>query len=243
MEENQPFLSVIIPVYNEEKRIHKILEAANNYFSHQSYDYEIIVVNDGSSDNTTEVVKRFKEKIKNLKLINNKKNHGKGWVVKQGMLAALGKFRLFADADNSTPIEQIEKLLPYFSNGYDVVIGSRAVKGAKIPIPQPFYKVLLGRLGNIIIQIFAVWGISDTQCGFKCFTKKAAKDIFSRQTLNRWAFDIEILAIARYLGYKIKEVPIIWINDPMSHVKFFDYFRVLIKVFLIRWNLIIRKYK
>lgn len=243
MQENVPFLSIVIPAYNEEKRIHKILEAADNYFSKQDYFYEIIVVNDGSTDKTAEVVKSFKKKIKNLKLVDNKENHGKGYVVKQGMLVALGDFRLFADADNSTAIEQIEKLLPYFNQGYDVVIGSRAVKGAQVLNPQAFYKVLLGKLGNIVIQIFAVWGISDTQCGFKCFTKEAAKNIFRRQTIYRWGFDVEILAIARYLRYKIKEVPIVWINDPMSHVKFSAYFQVLFETLKVRWNLWIGKYK
>lgn len=240
---NEIYLSVIIPAYNEEKRIHKILEAADSYFRKQDYDYEIIVVNDGSKDKTAEVVNQFKSKIKNLKLIDNKENHGKGYVVKQGMLAALGKYRLFADADNSTSIDQVEKVLPYFKEGFDVVIGSRAIKGAQILNPQPFYRVLLGKLGNIIIQIFAVWGISDTQCGFKCFTNKAAKDIFSRQTIYRWGFDVEILAIAKYLDYKIKEVPIVWINDPISHVKFSAYFQVLFETLKVRWNLITGKYK
>lgn len=238
------YLSVIIPAYKEEQRIGKTLLAIDKYLSKQKYQYEIIVVSDeGSPNKTVEVVKNFQKMVKNLKLIENKQNHGKGFVVRQGMLEAKGEYRLFTDADNSTSIDQIENLLPFFGQGYDVVIGSRAIQGANINIHQPFYKELLGKTGNKIIQIVAVWGIKDTQAGFKCFKAEVADKIFSKTTIDRWGFDIEVLALARKFNYKIKEVPINWVNDLASHVKMSDYISVLMETFKIRWNLIIGRYQ
>lgn len=236
-------LSVIIPAFNEAERIGKTLISIDKYLSKQNYDYEIIVVNDGSKDDTAKIVYDFQSKIKNLRLIDNKQNQGKGYVVKQGMLEANGDYRLFTDSDNSTTIDYIEKFWPYFENGYDVVIASIGVKGATIEHTEKFYKRLFGKLGNIWIQFWLLPGIKDTQRGFKMFTVKAANDIFSRQTLNRWGFDFEILAIAKKLGYKIKEIPIHWVNDPRSRVKFIDYFKVLFEVLRVKWNLLIGKYK
>lgn len=236
------YLSVIIPAYNEEKRISSTLLAVDKYLSRQKYEYEILVIGDGATDKTVEIAKNFQNMIKNLRVIENKENHGKGFVVRQGMLEAKGDYRLFTDADNSTSVDQIESLLPFFKEGYDVVIGSRAIAGAKINVHQPFYKELFGKTGNKIIQIVAVWGISDTQAGFKCLTAQAAEDIFSRCVIDRWGFDIEVLALARKLGYKIKEVPIVWVNDMASHVKLSGYIQVLLETFKVRWNLITGKY-
>lgn len=237
------YLSVIIPAYKEEKRIGKTLLAVDQYLSKQKYQYEIIVVSDeGSPNKTVEVVKNFQKMVKNLRIIENEKNHGKGFVVRQGMLEAQGDYRLFMDADNSTSVDQVENFLPRFNDGYDVVIGSRAIKGAKIDVHQPFYKEAFGKLGNKVIQLVAVWGIDDTQAGFKCFSAKAAEDIFSKAVIDRWGFDVEVLALARKLNYKIKEMPIEWINDPESHVKLSSYIQVLMETFKIRWNLIIGKY-
>lgn len=237
------YLSVIIPAYKEEKRIGKTLLAVDQYLSKQKYQYEIIVVSDeGSPNKTVEVVKNFQKIVKNLRIIENEKNHGKGFVVRQGMLEAQGDHRLFMDADNSTSVDQVENFLPRFNDGYDAVIGSRAIGGAKIDIHQPFYKEALGKLGNKVIQIVAVWGINDTQAGFKCFSAKAAEDIFPKAVIDRWGFDVEVLALARKLNYKIKEVPIEWINDPESHVKLSSYIQVLMETFKIRWNLITGKY-
>lgn len=237
------YLSVIIPVYKEEKRVSKTILAVDQYLSKQKYQYEIIVVSDDSSPNkTVEVVKNLQKMVKNLRIIENEKNHGKGFVVKQGMLEAQGDYRLFMDADNSTTVDQVENFLPWFQEGYDVVIGSRAIKGAKIDVHQPFYKEFLGKAGNKVIQVVAVPGINDTQAGFKCFSAKAAEDIFSKVTIERWGFDIEVLALARKLNYKIKEVPIEWINDAQSHVKMSSYAEVLIETFKIRWNLMTGRY-
>lgn len=240
---NKPFLSVIIPAYNEEKRIQNILLAVDKYLSAQEYEYEIIVVVDGAMDKTAEIVNKYLPLIHNLHLLNNEKNQGKGAVVAQGMLAAKGAIRVFTDTDNSTAIDHIEKFLPFFKDGFDIVIGSRRTRGSKIAVHQSFIKELAGRLGNFWIRIFAVGGIKDTQCGFKAFTEYAAEDIFKRLTIFRWGFDIEVLAVAKFLKYKIKEAPVVWINDSQSHVKASTYLQVLWETLKVGWNIIIGKYK
>ena len=236
-------LSVIIPAYNEEKRLPKTLVEIDKYLRKQDYDYEIIVVNDGSKDKTAQIVEDFKSKIANLKLIDNKINHGKGYVIRQGMLEAKGEFRVFTDADNSTPIDQIEKMWPEFEKGYDVVIGSRDIRGAILEPPQPWWRRFLGEVFGLLTNlIVGTWGIKDTQCGFKGFTQRATKDIFPRCKINRFAFDPEILIIAKKLGYKIKEIPIFWRNDPRSKVKFKSMIKMGFDLLKIRWNLITKKY-
>lgn len=237
-------LSVIIPSYNEEQRLPKTLQEVDAYLKQQSsYDYEIIVVNDGSKDNTAGVVEAMKGEITNLRLIDNKENHGKGWVVRQGMLEAKGDLRVFMDADNATSIDQVEKMWPEFEQGYDVVIGSRDIKGAVIAVRQSWFRQLLGEIFNLIVQVMAgLWGIWDTQCGFKGFTREAAEAIFPRCKINRWAFDVEILAIAKKLGLKIKEIPVRWVNDAQSKVKFMGMVKMLSEVLQIRLNMITKKY-
>ena len=232
-------LSVIIPAYNEERRLPKTLEEIDKYLSKQSYEYEILVVNDGSKDNTRDVARSLIPKIKNLKVTGYEKNQGKGYAVRFGMLEAKGDFRIFTDADNSTPIDQIEKMWPYFEKGYDIVFGSRDVKGAILDPPQPFFRRFLGEaFGFLTNLIVGTWGIADTQCGFKCFIKKAAEDIFPRCEINRFAFDPEFFVIAKKLGYKIKEIPIYWRNDPESKVKFKWMVNMGLDLLKIRWNLI-----
>jgi len=177
-------------------------------------------VNDGSQDNTSRVTEELIGKIAKLKLLDNSLNHGKGYVVRQGLLAAKGKIRLFTDSDNSTPIEEVEKLLPFFKEGYDIVIGSRHASGAKLEPAQPPLRQFLGwgwrLLTNIIIGL---WDIKDTQCGFKAFTAAAAQEILPLCRIDRFAFDPEILILAKAHGYRIKEVGITWKNDPRSTVK------------------------
>ncbi len=236
-------LSIIIPAYKEEQRIANTLKEVEKYMSKQNYDYEIIVVNDGSKDGTGEVVKALCPVIKNLRLIDNKKNHGKGYVVRQGMLEAKGDYRIFMDADNSTSIDQIKNMTPEFKKGFDVVIGSRDIKGAKIATPQPWWRIMLGNTFNLIVQaVSGLWGIWDTQCGFKAFTAEATTKIFSKTKIDRFAFDVEALILAKKMGYKIKEVPVIWINDPNSTVNFKSMIKMLLDVFQIRWNSITHKY-
>lgn len=243
---DKPYLSVIIPAYREAKKIGSSLLIFDSYLSKQDYSYEIIVVNDGSPDNTAQIVRKFGNLVKNLKLIDNSKNHGKGYVVRQGMLSAKGQYRLFTDADNSTPIEHLDKVWPKFKQGYDVVIGSRDPKdapGAKLGVAQPLFKRMLGNLGNLLTQLLAVRGIWDTQCGFKAMTAEAADDIFSRALIDRWGFDMELLAIAQRLKYKIGIIPVYWIDRPDSRVGIKGYFQAFRELFKIRWNLIMNKYK
>ncbi|MDP3963618.1 MAG: glycosyltransferase family 2 protein [bacterium] len=261
----QPFLSIIIPAYNEERRIAATLLAIDKYvnarrfkdilrdegYARDGEGYEILVVSDGSKDTTVKIVERFSTLIRNLRLVANDQNHGKGYVVRQGMLEARGLFRLFTDADNATPIEEIEKLLPYIKNVkwrghgaakdsglYDVVIGSIGIKGSAVERAESLPRVVLGKMSNWLIQIVAVWGIHDTQRGFKLFTQEAAKDIFSRLYIDRWGFDIEALAVARKFAYRIKEVPVHWIHDPDSKVGPSAYIKTFWELFKIKWLLL-----
>lgn len=231
------YISVIIPAYNEEKRIEKTLLSAHEYLSRQNYEYEIIVVSDGSSDGTVATVQRLTSNIQHLRVIDNKENHGKGWAVRQGMIEARGDYRLFMDADNSTAVDHLDKFWPHILDGYDVVIASIVVNGADMAHTEPFHKRILGKLGNLWIQFWVLPGIWDSQRGFKLFTARAAEAIFPKLKITRWGFDIEVLALARKFGFKIKEVPIKWVNDTESKVKPSAYLQVLLETLKIRWNL------
>lgn len=231
----KPYLSVIIPAYNEAKRLPLTLIDVDRHLSEQEYSYEILVVSDGSSDATAEIVERFKPLIENLKLLNQPKNQGKGAAVREGILAAKGNWRLFMDADNSTSIVEFNKMLPYLDEGYEVVIGSRAVRGSKLNPSPRFYRQIAGKLGNLFIQIFLLRGLWDTQCGFKCFSEEAAKRIFPIIKISDWAFDAEALALAKALGYRIKEMPIHWVNDARTHLKWWSFLKVLWDVLKIKW--------
>lgn len=237
------YLSVVIPAYNEEKRIGKTLESINGYLSKQNYSYEIIVVANNCTDRTDEVVKEYQKKISNLNLLDlGPSCPGKGCTVKEGIMKAQGEYLVFTDADNSTRIWEIEKFWKYFEQGYDIVIGSRDIKGAKVRISQSWYKELAGKLGNLLIQAVLLPGIWDTQCGFKAFKSEPAKKIFAQQKIKTWGFDLEVLALARKFGYKIKEVPITWYNDPESKVSLLSYFNTFKELFQIRLNLWTGKY-
>jgi glycosyltransferase involved in cell wall biosynthesis len=237
-------LSVIIPAYNEEKRIVSTLKAIADYLRNQSYESEVVVVNNSSKDKTVEVANEFGENIPNFRIIDEPRP-GKGYAVTTGMLAARGDYRLFTDADNSTSIDQIEKMWPEIDKGYEVVVGSLAVKGAKVLKggEEPLLRVIFGKLGNKWIQVFAVWGISDTQRGFKLFRANAVENIFPRLTIFGWGFDVEVLALAKKFGHKIKEIPVVWDNDPGSTVNFWAYPQVLMQTLKIFWNKISGKYK
>lgn len=236
-------LSVIIPAYNEEKRIPKTLRDIHDYLKDQDYGWEIIVVSDGSTDNTVEVVKELSSEIKNLLVIDFKENQGKGFGVKTGMLEAKGDYRLFTDADNSTSIDQIEGMWPEFEKGFDIVIGSRDVKGAELRPPQPLYRRFLGEAFGFLVNLTCgLWGIKDSQCGFKGFTQEAAEDIFPRAKIKGFAFDPEVLALAKRLGYNIKEIPVVWKNDPESKVNFANMVKMGKDLLRIRANIIKNKY-
>ena len=237
------YLSVIIPAYNEEKNIEKTVRSIFGYLKEKIPEHEIIVVTDGSTDRTADITRLLKTEISTLELVEFKNNRGKGFAVKTGMLKARGDFRLFTDADNSTTIDHVEKMMSYFQKGFDVVIASIAVRGHKVATgSEPAWRRIFGKLGNLFIQIMAVPGIHDTQRGFKIFTVEAAEKIFSKMTIERWGFDVEALALARKFGFKIKEVPVNWKNAPESHVGLKAYFQVLMETVKIRRNLIIKKY-
>lgn len=208
--------SIIIPAYNEQDRIGDTLNKISHYFEKLWKTYEILVIDDGSSDNTKQVV--LSANIPKLELLSKTKNYGKGSSVKRWMMKARGKYLLFTDADNSTPIEELDKLMQYISE-YDIVIGSRFTKNSNIKQKQPWYRVFIGRGWNFLIKNFLFGGISDTQCGFKLFKRKAALDIFPLQKIKGFGFDMEILLIALSKGYTIKEVGVVWINSEFSRVR------------------------
>ena len=226
-------LSVVVPAYNEEECILSTLRKIFQYLQQKGMEYEVIVVDDGSTDNTKKLVMSVDNA--RLRLLENQTNLGKGAAVKKGMLKAQGDLLLFLDADYSTSINELDRFLPKIEEGYDIVIGSRGLKTSKIEVSQSKMKVLKGRLGNQLIQLLAVSGIKDTQCGFKLFTKKCLP-IFKKQTLNKWGFDFELLFIARKLNLKIFEHPISWANNPFSKVKTIDYFVTLLDLIKIRIN-------
>lgn len=234
------YLSVIIPAKNEEKHIKETVQSVFDYLTARHLDHEILVVTNKSTDKTGTIVNELQAStIPTVRLLDFPYKGGKGFAVREGMLQAKGDYRLFMDADNSTTIDHIEKMMPYFNQGYGVVIGSIAVEGKKVAKgSEPAWRILFGKMGNIFIQIMAVPGIHDTQRGFKIVSAKAAQDIFPRVTIMYWGFDIEMLALARKFGYKIKEVPVDWHNDPNSRVGLKAYFEVLLDTVKVRWNLI-----
>jgi len=242
----RPYLSVVIPAYNEAKRLPSTLVDVDRYLSAQKFTYEIIVIDDGSPDHTADIVKKMSPQIKNLKISRSEENHGKGGSVRRGMLLAQGDIRLFTDADNSTSLDQFDKMRPFFSaqgsEHYDVVIGSRSVRGATLDPPQPFYKRFLGKMGNLMIQLFNLPGIWDTQCGFKAFTAEVAERVFTLSRIRGWGFDIEVLSLARRMGFRIKEVPVHWVNDLDSHVPLSGYLNTLWENAIIRWWLMTDSY-
>jgi len=258
------YLSVIIPAYNEKKNIEKTVRSVFSYLTEKNIEHEIIVVTDGSKDGTNDIIRSLISETPTLQLLDYEINRGKGYAVKQGMSKANGDLRLFTDADNSTPINHLETFLPYINpapsssadrhsergrawggagEGFSVVIGSIAIAGHKVAAgSEPAWRRTFGKLGNLFIQIMAVPGIHDTQRGFKLFTAEAAEKIFPKLTIERWGFDVEVLALARKFGFKIKEVPVDWKNAPESHVGLKAYFQVLMETVKIRWNLMTRKY-
>lgn len=241
--EKEIYLSIIVPAYKEEKRIFKIIDAIEKYEKEHDFAIETIIVVDGSPDKTSEIANEYSKKLSDARVIDRKENKGKGFTVKEGMLEARGKFLLFTDADNSTPVYQVDKLLNFVEK-YDVIIGSRYSKDGRLARPQPFYRIAGSRALNLVIQLLAARGIKDTQCGFKLFSQKAAKEIFKRQTFDRFSFDIELLAIARKLGFKTKEVGIIWYDDPHSTVNpIKDGIQMVKDSWIIRKNIFSGRYK
>ena len=214
---NTPFLSVIIPAFNEAGRLPATLERLDDFLSKQPFSYEILVVENGSSDDTFEIACQMKERIRNLKVMHED-IRGKGWAVRQGMLAAGGKYRFICDADLSMPIEEVLRFLPPQLQDVPIAIGSREAPGA-VRYDEPQYRHLVGRLFNFLVRILILEGLNDTQCGFKCFRADAAESIFPLVTIKGWTFDVEALFIGRKQGYKIVEIPIPWYYKAQSRVR------------------------
>jgi len=215
----EPFLSIVLPAHNEEERLPETLVLIEKFINSQSYTVETVIVENGSSDKTLEIAKAYAASHQNV-LVIHEDRPGKGLAVKQGMLAATGKYRFFCDVDFSMPIDQIPRFLPPTLEGVEIAIASREAKGA-VRYDEPFYRHFVGRGFNMMVSILALPGIKDTQCGFKCFSAAATQKLFPLQTINGWAFDVEILAIARQIGYKIVEVPVPWYYQPQSKVNVF----------------------
>jgi dolichyl-phosphate beta-glucosyltransferase len=211
-------LSVVIPAFNEERRLPKTVGEIDAFLRERGYDAEIVVVDDGSRDATYEKARSLCETIPSLRVLTFPRNHGKGFAVKAGMLAATRSAVLFSDADHSTPISDIDRLWEPYDRGCDIVIASRHLAQSEILVRQPAHRRFIGRSFNMIVSLFAVRGIRDTQCGFKLFRQETARRIFSRLRTDGFAFDVEILIRARQQGLRIAEVPVRWVDSPGSRV-------------------------
>jgi len=238
-----PQYSIVIPAYNESARILGALEAVAGCIRRRGWSAEVIVVDDGSRDQTAALVRAFAVKVPEVRLLQNPGNRGKGYSVRHGILQALGEVVMFTDADLSAPIEEAEGLFTAIAGGADIAIGSRWLERTRQTIRQPLYRQFFGRCFNGVTR--AVMGLpyADTQCGFKAFTRAAAQTIFQLQTIERWGFDPEILFIALKRGYRIAEVPVSWAHDErtrMSYLK--DGMRMLEDIAIVRWNALLGRY-
>jgi len=240
------YLSIVIPAYNEEKNLEISIFKFVSYLEAKEYDYEIIIVNDGSTDKTRDVCLKIIDKNKKIKLINDVVNRGKGYAVRAGFKNAVGDFMLFIDADNATSIDHLDKAEVFMDKGYDLIIGSRSThdaQGARQRIKQVYWKRMMGLYGNFIIRKLTNEKIRDTQCGFKILKKDFAKKIIPKLTIDRWGFDVEIIAMARLFRAKIEIIPVVWNNSDMSRVGIKGYFASLKDVLKIRKNMKEKKYE
>jgi dolichyl-phosphate beta-glucosyltransferase len=232
----RPLLSIIIPAHNEENRLPRSLEQVFAFLADQSYQAEVLVIENGSLDRTLEIAQGFTKRFKNLRVIHEA-GRGKGLAVRRGMLEAQGEYRFMCDADLSMPIEEVNNFLPPNLSGFDIAIGSREVSGA-VRYNEPFYRHFGGRFINYLIRVLILPQLQDTQCGFKCFRAEVAEDLFGRQLLNGWSFDVEVLYLAERAGYKIAEIPVNWYYRTESKVSALpDAMRMIGDIFQIRANM------
>jgi dolichyl-phosphate beta-glucosyltransferase len=239
----EPTYSIVIPAYNESARLGATLEKVLAYMHAQGWDAEVIVVNDGSRDNTAEIVRSAASKDSALRLVENPGNRGKGYSVRNGMLSARGRIVLFSDADLSSPIEEAPKLFEALENGADIAIGSRWLRAETQTQRQPLHRQLFGRIFNLILRITLGLQFADTQCGFKAFKQPAVQAIFPLQKIERWGFDPEILFLARKLKFEVTEVPVAWGHDGRTRINpLVDGSRMVMEMLRIRWYDLTGKY-
>ena len=228
--------SIVIPAYNESQRIGATLDKVLAHIARQGWSAEVIVVNDGSRDDTVEVVRRYAGRDPAVRLVENPGNRGKGYSVRNGMLNARGEVLLFSDADLSSPIYEADKLLAVLRDGADVAIGSRWLKRELQTERQPLYRQLFGRIFNLLLRLILGLRFKDTQCGFKAFTRRAADAIFPRQRIERWGFDPEILFLANKFGLATREVGVEWAHDERSKINpLTDGLRMFVEMLKVRW--------
>jgi len=239
-----PTYSVVLPAYNENARIAVTLDKILAHAAERRWKAEIIVVNDGSTDTTAEIVRRYSANHPVVRLLENPGNRGKGYSVRHGMLHACGDVLLFSDADLSSPIAESDKLFAAITDGADVAIGSRWLRTELQIKRQPLHRQLFGRIFNLALRLILRLNYKDTQCGFKAFTSHAAHGLFPLQRIERWGFDPELLYLARKLGFSVKEVPVAWSHREGTRINpLRDGMRMFIEVLKIRWNAITGKYK
>jgi len=233
--DRKPLLSIIVPAFNEETRLPVSLAQIDAFVKDQPYPIELIVVNNNSSDATQQIAEEFARTHPYAHALNEPKQ-GKGAAVKRGMMAGTGDYLFSCDADFSMPVEEIAKFLPPVLDGYDVAIASREAPGAR-RVDEPGYRHLMGRVFNFVVRVLAIHSIQDTQCGFKSFRREVARDLFERQTIDGWGFDVEVLFIALKHGYKLVEVPITWYYRPQSRISpIRDSISMVLEVLRVRWN-------
>ena len=241
-QKSQPYLSIILPAHNEEQRLPETLQQVVQLIQSQSYEIEIVIVENASKDRTLDIAREFASQHENV-LVLHEERPGKGLAVKEGMLAASGEYRFFCDVDFSMPITEIPKFLPPCQQKVDIAIASREAKGA-IRYDEPLTRHIIGRVFNMVVWILVLPGINDTQCGFKCFSAEVTEKLFPLQSIHGWTFDVEILAIARQLGYKVVEVPVPWYYQPQSKVNVVrDLMRTLKELFKVRKIIRTRSYE
>jgi dolichyl-phosphate beta-glucosyltransferase len=235
--------SIVIPAYNERTRIRPTLDALLRYMQEQNWDAEILVVSDGSTDDTAQIVREYGKSYPQVLLLENPANRGKGYSVRNGMLHARGDICLFTDADLSSPIEEAPKLFDAIGRGADIAIGSRWLRVELQTERQPLYRQVFGRIFNLALRVILGLHFTDTQCGFKAFRRDAAQRIFPLQKIERWGWDPEILFLARRAGLQVEEVPVLWAHSEGTRLNpFRDGIRMFLEILRVRWNSITGAY-
>ncbi len=238
-----PAYSVVIPAYNESQRIGASLERILQYLAEAGWDAEVVVVNDGSRDDTAALVQRYVERDPRVRLLHNPGNRGKGYSVRHGMLHARGELLIFSDADLSSPIAECARLAAAIRQGAEVAIGSRWMRPELQTERQPLYRQFFGRIFNLLLRLVLGLKYKDTQCGLKAFTRHAAMEIFPRQRIERWGFDPELLFLARRLGLRVAEVPVAWAHDERSKINpLVDGLKMFLEMLRVRWYALSGRY-